>query len=225
MKLIIPILVISLAGLSLAQTEPPSPRETFNLKHQAGIRLGLWSNQGSDHPIGGSSNTGFSFETKINSGSFYFEGFYDYRLNQYLTGEGALGIVNRGSVTINQGTLTDIGNLQLYSALVQIKLYPMAKLQPKFQPYFTLGGGIYYAWRNVQLTTAVFTNSGFEQESATRLGYSFGGGLDWPIGNSLGLDLNFRYMPIKFSDPIVTVSDYSAFTLALGVKYLYASGK
>jgi opacity protein-like surface antigen len=227
LKLIIKILtlVVALAGLSLAQSEQPSPRETFNQKHQAGIRLGGWSNRGSVHPTGGSNATGFSFETKINSGSFYFEGFYDYRLTPYLAGEGSLGLVNRGSVTINQGFLTDIGNLQLYAALVQIKLYPMASLKPKFQPYLTLGGGIYYAWRNVQLTTAVFTNSGFEQESATRLGYSFGGGLDWPIANSFGLDLNFRYMPIKFSEPIVTVNDYTAFTLALGVKYLYASGK
>ncbi len=109
--------------------------------------------------------------------------------------------------------------------LIQAKLYPMASLKPKFQPYFTLGGGLYYARRNVQLTTATFTNSGFEQETATKLGYSIGGGFDWPIANSIGLDLNFRYMPIEFSDPIVTVNDYTAFTLALGVKYLYSSGK
>jgi opacity protein-like surface antigen len=188
-----------------------------------GLRLGFWSNQGDKPPEGGSSGD-FSYRTHISNANFYFEGFAAYRLARPLMAELSIGIVNRGSVTLNEGNITDVGNLLVYPMLVHLKFYPLATLNARFQPYITAGGGLYYGRRNVQITTSYYY-SGFAEESSTKFGYSLGGGVDWPLSQIIGLDLNVRYMPIKYSDPLVTVSDFSAFTVAVGVKYLYAGKK
>ena len=210
--------------LARAVDTGPTPAQTFGTKHQAGIRLGLWSNQGDTPPAGGSSGD-FSFRTSIADANFYFEAYGALRLFRQLMGELSFGIVNRGSVTLNELDLTDVGNLMVYPLLVRVKFYPLGGLDLKWQPYLSAGGGVFYGRRNVQFTTASYYYSGFEEESSTKLSYALGGGVDWPIAQTIALDLDVKYMPIKYSNNLVAVSDYSAFTVAVGVKYLLFSGK
>lgn len=223
-KIVLPVISILLFSYLGVNAQEAEPKETFKSKHQAGIRLGVWSNLGDTHPEGDTYESGFSFKTNINDASFYFEGYFDYRLSRYFMGGLSIGIVNRGSVTLALGSATDIGNILVYPMLLNLKFYPLASMNLKFQPYLTVGGGLYYGRRNVQLTTSYYYSE-FEEESSTKFNYSLGGGFDWPIAHSIGLDLNIRYLPIEFSDDLVAVSDYSAFTIAVGIKYLYSSGK
>ena len=221
--LILVVLLISQAELRAADTLL-SHRATFNHKHQAGIRLGMWSNLGDTHPEGGSYGTS-SYRTSISDGSFYFEGFGAFRVLRPLMAEVSFGMVNRGSVTINEGSSTDIGNLMVYPIMVGLKFYPLAGMSATLQPFLSVTGGVYYGRRNVQITTAWYYYSEFAEESATKLGYSISGGVDWPISSVIGLELSTRYMPIEFSKDLVSVSDYSAFTVAVGIKYLFSSVK
>ena len=225
-RVLAPLVVLALltgqSGMA-ADEAPLSPGESFFHKHQVGIRLGAWSNLGDTPPESGTAGTS-SFKTTIGSGSFYFEGYAAFRLLRPVMGEISFGMVNRGSVTINEGTNTDIGNLMVYPIMAGIKLYPLSAISLKLQPYVSAAGGVFYGRRNVQITTA-FYYSEFAEESATKIGYSIGGGVDWPISSTIGLELSTRYMPIEFSKSLVSASDYSAFTVAVGIKYLYSSVK
>jgi len=220
------VLLALLTGQSgmAAEEAPLSPGELFNHKHQVGIRLGAWSNLGDTPPENGTAGIS-SFKTTIGAGSFYFEGYAAFRLLRPVMGEISFGMVNRGSVTISEGLNTDIGNLMVYPIMAGIKLYPLSGMSLKLQPYVSAAGGVFYGRRNVQITTASYYYSAFEEESATKLGYSISGGVDWPISSVIALELSTRYMPIEFSKNLVYVSNYSAFTVAVGIKYLYSSAK
>lgn len=219
-------ILILLSSLAIAQDEEqaPSPRDNFNHKHQVGVRLGVWSNLGDDPPESG-ENGDFSFATDIGSASFYAEVFFGYRLSSMIVGELSLGVVNRGTVALADSYGQDIGNLQIYPMLVHLKFYPLAAFSPKFTPYVSIGGGLYYGRRSVQFSTASYYYPYFEEESDSKIGYAIGGGFDWPLNNIIALEANARYMPFEFSDGLVGVTDYSAFTVAVGVKYTYSSGK
>lgn len=207
--------------LSLSPGRAEEPRDTtqllFNRQHQAGIRLGVWSNQGESPPETDSART---FETSISDENFHLEGFYAHRLWSFLMLEGSLGLVNRGSVTFREEGADNVGNMLVYSILVHLKFYPLSGLETKLQPYITTGGGIFYGRRSVQFTTNVFY-TGFGEQSETDLNYALGGGVDYPIGTTIGLEAGVRYMSISFSEPLLTVRDYDALAFFVGVKYLY----
>lgn len=214
--------VLILAGLIRASDDPKPKEDIFNHRHQIGGRIGVWSNTGDPIPTM-YSGPSINVETKIKDASFYFEGFFAYRLFSQAMLELSIGIVNRGTVIIEEGGRTDIGNLMLYPILVHLKLYPMAPLKNRLQPYITVGGGLFYGRQSVQFTTNVF-DPRFREQSETDFNYAIGGGLDWVLSKTLALDFNAKLMSINFSRGLLTVRDYDAITVTVGIKYLYKSG-
>lgn len=215
--------LLILAPLQVRADET-STVDQFHTRHQAGARLGVWSNQGDAHPDTSIVGTR-SLLTNIGSGSFYIEGFFAYRLNRYLMGEFSLGIVNRGTVTIAENGTQDFGNLLLYPILAQLKFYPHLTGDWHAQPYFTAGVGLYIGRRDVQFTNSNSLFIGSDQETASKLSYVVGGGLDWPIGNVISLGMDAKYMPINYSKGFVTVNNYNAVVVTIGVKYLIVKKK
>jgi hypothetical protein len=209
-----------LTAASVRAAEEAGPEDTFRYKHQLGVRLGTWINQGDSPP---EADTAGIFKTGISDANFYFEGFYAHRLHPLLMGEFSLGIVNRGTVTFRVSDRENIGNLLLYSILLNVKFYPFGGLDWRVQPYLTGGGGLYYGRRSVQFSSsdAIYYYPGLDEQSATDWNYSVGGGFDYPIADQVGLEFNAKYMPIKFGNPLMTVDDYGALAFSVGVKYLY----
>ncbi len=203
-----------------AQERTQDNQKLFNSMHQAGFRLGVWGNQGGSPP-----EVDPLFETNFNDANFYFEGYFAYRLFPLAMLELSLGIVNRGSVTFIEGNTTNVGNVLVYPILLQLKFYPLSSMRPKFQPYLLAGGGLYYGRRSVQFTKLSTAYIGLKEQSGSNFSYVIGGGIDWPIGTSFGLEANVKYMPIKFSKGLQTVQDYDALAFTIGVKYLYLSKK
>lgn len=189
--------------------------------HQVGIRLGGWANLGDSPPA---RDTAEIFETNFHDASFFFEGYYAHRFTRALMGEFSVGIVNRGSVTFRVEDRTNVGNVILYSVLLQAKVYPLASTGWAVQPYVTGGGGLFYGRRSVQFSSSIdyYYYPGLDEESATDFNYAFGGGFDWPVASQIGLDFNVKYLPIEFGDPLMTVKDYGALAISVGVKYLYS---
>ena len=210
-------MLLWVTGIGVADDEIPG----FNERHQAGVRLGAWDNRGDVAPECGTVNETGTFETDIKSTSFYFEAFFAYRLAPWAMGEISLGTVNRGRVTIAEGGAEDFGNLVLYPMMMQLKLYPLFSTGLRLQPYLTGGGGLFYGRRTVQFTNASYYYSNWEEESGTDFNYVVGGGFDWPISNSIGVDLNFKYMPINFSKTLLTIDSYDAIAISVGVKYMF----
>ena len=198
----------------------------MNRKHQIGIRLGGWINGGESPPalLTDTFNNPL-MKTSIKDGSFYFEGYYAYNLLPYTFMEFSLGIVNRGSVTIYDIYGTDIGNLLIYPILLQVKLYPLLSSDSKLQPFVGFGGGLYYGRRNVQFTNNSYSFYSLNEDSKTDFNYTLSGGVDWCLNNSIAFDMQLKYMPINFSKSLVTVNDFKAVSVTVGIKYLYATKK
>lgn len=196
--------------------------ELFLTQHQAGGRIGVWSNQGDLPPAAGQLNQSGTFNTNIGGSSAYVEGFFGYRLSSHLVAELSLGTVNRGSVTLlNDSTgASDIGNLMIYPILVQLRLYTPRIPNTGLYPYIMAGGGLHYGRRNVQFTNSQVYYANWQEETATNFNYIVGGGIDWPIAGSIGLDFTVKYMPINMS--LVVIDKWDALAFTVGVKYLYS---
>ncbi len=195
----------------------------FNTKNQLGIRLGVWSNDGETPPRQFDINESI-IRTKINDGNFYFEGYYGHRFSPLLVGEIALGIVNRGTVTINDAYQDDIGNLMVYPILAQLKLYPLSNSNTTVKPYLVAGGGMYYARQSVQFSTSYYEPFRNEK-SEIDFNYVVGGGFDYAFSENIGFEVNAKYFPINFSNSLLRISDYSAVTITIGIKYIFEKNK
>jgi len=221
----ITITIISLivfAPFSTLKAQDNKTESVFNKQNQAGIRLGVWSNRGDSPPLSDSTENG-SFQSKIKEENVFFEAFYGYRLLPSVIFEGSLGLVSRGSVTFIENDVENVGNLLIYTFLVKAKLYPLSSFNFKIQPYLMGGGGVYYGRRSVQFTTDYYYNNRYGEKTATDLNYCFGGGVDYPLSSVIGLELNIKYLSIDFSDPLLSINNYDALQLLIGVKYLFSS--
>ncbi len=220
--IIVAMMLFLWVGVVAAQEADDGNSRSLNGKHQAGARLGAWINAGDDIPSYLEiPEELITLETDIKSGSFYFEGFFAYYLFPQTFLELSVGIVNRGSVNVQVGTQQDIGNLIVYPILLQMKYYPLGARNLKFQPYIAGGGGIYHGRQDVQFTTSSLYYYDLYEDTETDFNYTLSGGLDWLITEKFALDFNFKYMPIDFSNSLVTARDYKATTVTVGVKYLH----
>ncbi len=214
------VVIGALASAVPAQEPPENPVDRFVLQNQVGVRLGAWSNLGSS-PVADTTDGISTYSTDLKSSSFYLEAYFGYRLNPLLMMELAFGIVNRGDVTIDDGNgQLFYGNLLVYPIQLRAKLYPLASLHPKFQPYVMAGGGLYYGRNSIQFTTSSAFITNDVGASRTKFSYMLGGGVDWPLTKKVGLDLNLNYMPINFSKDLIFIRDYSSLTVTVGIKYL-----
>ena len=216
-------LLMLLAGGAFAQDSDEGDLLTLNGKSQFGIRLGTWINAGDDPPELLTSDDEFSIlETNISSVNAYFEGYYAHSLFPQTFREFSVGIVNRGSVTVQEGNITDIGNLVVYPFLLHLKFYPLSMTASKIQPYVTIGGGLYYGRQDIQFTNlSDFYLASINGESETDFNYALSGGADYILSDKIALDFSVKYMPINFSKSLITVQDYGAVAATVGIKYLY----
>ena len=196
----------------------------FIESHQAGVRLGGWSNLGGSPADSVDVAPLAYYLTDFTEANFYLEGYFGFRFNRMLVGELSVGIVNRGDLTLRDDLLEEsrIGTLLVYPILAKIKLYPLGMVANRFHPYIMAGGGLYYGRHDVQIVSSSSSfYTAFDEDSETTFDYVLGGGFDWPLASVIGLDLNVQYMPIEFSNALVDVRDYSSFTITVGVKYLF----
>jgi outer membrane protein W len=220
LSLLVSALVLSVAVTGRAQGEEDLP---FPIQHQAGIRIGGWANSG-DTPLESFEDDGFSVITDINDGSLYLEGYFGYRLTPAVVGEFSVGFASRGDVISEDGFIQDVGSLNIYPILLQLKIYTPTSIADKVHFYFSGGGGIYYARNSVTISNEIYYTQ-YREKSVTDFSYVVGAGIDWVLTSQLGLGLNVKYMPVKFNKEMLGIRDYSALTITVGVSYLYASKK
>ena len=203
-------------------------RQAYFASHQAGVRLGGWSNLGTSPPARFDLPSGEYYLTDFNEGNFYLEGYFGYRLNPLLMLEFSLGMVNRGDVILVESPETlssSVGTMQIYPIMAKLEFYPFGKHARKFYPYLLAGVGLYYGRHDILITAGwdAYFRQQFGQDSKTDFSYVLGGGFDWPVATTVALDLHAQYIPVKFSDDLVGVRDYSSLTVTVGVKYLFSA--
>ncbi len=212
---------LALALVTAANAADPEMdyREQFNHQSQGGIRIGVWGNLG-DKPSAFGTNDTSTYTTNIKNASFYFEAYFGYRLAPAFMLEFAFGIVNRGDITVVDNGDQFIGSLLVYPIQVRGKVYPLGAKALGVQPYLMAGGGLYYGRNSIQFASTSYYFNSFTGESQTDFNFMLGGGADWPLSHTVALDGNVSYMPINFSKGLISVKNYNAFTVTVGIKYL-----
>ena len=218
----------ALLSVTTSASEPDSAisrAHGFLGKSQIGVRFGVWSNQGERPPGSGKilvdgTDIGGGFSANINNEAFFFQGYFGHRWSRLFMLELAAGTTNRGSVTISDSSESDIGNLILYPITLQVRMYPVGRLAATY-PYVSGGLGVHIGRRTVQFTSSGYYFSNWEDETAYDVNWVLGCGIDVPLASQIGLDLNVQYLPVDFNSSLLTVKDYSAIALSVGVKYLY----
>ncbi len=211
--LLISLMLIS-ADLVSAIEKRPADRLTDARYSMAGIRLGAWIDEG-DKIVSGSVTADFP------DASFYTELFYDYRFTPVIMLELSLGVVSRGDATFFVGNDRYIGTINLYPMLLQVKLSPLAGRSRNFHPFLIAGGGIVYGKHNtdVIIGTGSYIYPDLVEDSETSFLYVFGGGIDIPFSEQIGMTVTGKYHPIDFGDSLAEITDYSGLAISVGIAY------
>lgn len=210
-------LLATLPNAAGAVEAAPSKGDALSRNHQFGVRLGVWSNSG-QLPRASDSVGSFSYFANVKDASFYAEVFFGMRIMRPLILELSAGITNRGDVTVRNDLYDYYGNISLYPVNVRLKLYPLAALGARYQPYIMGGAGLHIGKNNIQFSNDYY--AAYNERSLTDLDFVFGGGLDWPLTNRIAMDLQVAYLPMKFSKELFGTKDYSGVIITVGVKYL-----
>lgn len=184
-------------------------------RHFAGGRFGIYSSTG-DETVAADA----SFDLQFSDQSAYVEFFYAHRLARPLALEITLGIFSRGDVRYSSSDAFVIEPVTIYPIWLSAKLYPFYSLKPPFHPFVQPGGGIVYGRHKVVDALAPWI---YSQDTEVKFTYILGGGIDWPIGEKVALTMGFKYSPVKFSNALAGVEDYSGWTLAFGAGYVFGN--
>lgn len=189
-------------------------RHDFYTKHFAGGRFGVWVNSGDKSPV-----TESRYDAEDLPGSaVYGEFFYAHRLLPALAFEVSVGVYSRGEIKYYDEIETFEGSVNLYPVNLSAKIYPLAGLKRiAIHPYLQIGGGICHGKRD----KIDYFNYVWYEDSETKLTYTLGGGIDFPVADQIGLTANVRYTPIKFGEPLAEYQDYSAWQITVGVGYIF----
>jgi len=211
--------------------EKPKADYFFQSSYQAGVSFGTWANQGGmpADSVDDPNSLGY-YTSDFSSTSFYLEGNLSYWLSRNFMGELSIGSVSRGDVILNEEFAGEVsssyGTLMIYPVMLKLKYYPYTGAG-KFYPYFSAGAGIYYGRHDITIVSGTnsYFNSIFDQASKTDFTYMIGGGFDWPLASVVAMEFGAQYLPIKYSDDLIGIDDYSAITITLGFKYLFSAEK
>lgn len=207
-----------LFAVSVSAVEITSSKaDQLRMGHQAGIRLGVWGNAGK-LPTTDTLSGDFSYIADIKDASFYAEAYLGIRVWSPLMIEIAVGITNRGDVTVRSNGYSYYGNVAVYPVSVRLKIYPLASVRSPFQPYLLVGGGLHIGKNNIQFSDDLY--AAYNERSVTDVNGEFGGGLDWPVSSKIALDIQANYMPTTFSKELFGVKDYSGVAVTVGIKWL-----
>jgi hypothetical protein len=185
-----------------------------------GLRLGAWI---SSHKALAVEDV--TVQNNMPDAGFYTELFLDYRVTPVFMLEGSLGIASRGDAVIEyQGDPNRyIGTINLYQALAQIKLSPLAGRSRSVLPFIIGGGGV--AWGRQSIDYIVANSNYYNPDVVNRTETAFmaviGAGIDIPLAEQVGLNVAVKYHPITFSNPLVGVKDYSGTAVSVGAAYFW----
>lgn len=208
------ILILPLASSGLQLEKKGFPQKNF-----AGARIGAWTNSGDE-----AAPTDSPFSMEFDNSSVYGEFFYAIRVAPPLAVEISLGLYSRGDIQYSSSTATYVGAVNLYPMFLSTKLYPFFKLESlPIYIYAQPGLGFVYGSQSViDYNDYYYTYYGYTAENTeTKFTYMLGGGIDWPIGTNIGLTMSYKYMPVKFGQPLAEIKDYSGWTLTVGAGYIF----
>lgn len=191
-------------------------RTGFGNSHFLGGRFGAWVMTTDEDFI--DSLTDFS------SSALYAEFFYAHRIAPFLSGEFSIGIFSQGDLEYDTEAGITKGAAKLYPFFLSAKLYPLSKYKNiSLWPYLRIGGGIVHGTRDFTSIYYDNTSNYYLEESQTKITYTWGFGIDWPIADQIGLNIDFKNNPVKFGKQLAGLKEYSGWSLTFGIGYIMRS--
>ncbi len=162
--------------------------------------------------------------TDFSSSALYAEFFYAHRIAPFLSTEVSIGIFSQGDMAYDTDAGVTIGAAKIYPFFISGKIYPVNNLgNSSLYPYLRLGGGIVHGTRDYNTIYYGDPANYYLEESETKITYLLGAGIDWPIADQIGLNIDFKYAPVKFRNALAGLKEYSGWNLAFGVGYIFKS--
>ena len=190
-------------------------RSGFLYSHFAGGRAGAWVMTTDEDAIDEIED--------FSSSSLYAEFFYAHRISPLLSAELSIGIFSQGDLQfITNDILVDA--IKIYPILISGKMYPLSGVSGlSMHPYLRAGGGLVYGTRDISTAYYYDLANDYIEETQTRFTWLAGVGIDWPVSQQIGLNLDFKYVPVDFGDALGGLEDYSGWELTVGVGYIFKS--
>lgn len=214
------ILSVLTVGANALEISRPAD---FYKKHFAGGRIGAYSNTSGELP---QQDAGFLHD--FSSSSIYAEFFYAYRLARPLAAELSIGIFSRGdasyiSLADTAGNFVSdaISNpVIMYPIWFSLKIYPLYKFDMPVHLFIQPGVGLIFGRHDI-IDYITYSTYAVATESRAKFAYLLAAGVDYPISQRLALTAGFKYLPADFGKPLARVEDYTGWTLAVGIGYLF----
>ncbi len=188
----------------------------FGNSHFVGGRFGAWVMTTDEDVI--------DDLTDFSSSSLYAEFFYDHRFAAFLAAEASIGIFSQGDLQYNTNTGISTSAAKLYPFIISAKLYPFSKYKGfSLWPYLRLGGGLVHGTRDQSSIYSGHPANYYIEESQTKITYTWGIGIDWPIADQIGLNIDYKNTPVKFGNHLAGLKEYSGWSLTFGIGYMIRS--
>lgn len=188
----------------------------FGNSHLVGGRFGAWVMTTNEDFL--DSLTDFS------SSALYAEFFYAHRVAPFLATEFSIGIFSQGDLEYDSDAGVTTGAVKMYPFFLSAKLYPFSKFENfSLWPYLRVGGGLVYGTRDFNSIYYDDPANYYVEESETKITYTWGFGIDWPIADQIALNIDFKNTPVKFGKPLAGLKEYSGWSLTFGVGYILKS--
>lgn len=204
-------------GFSVAAEKRSGDRLLDAEYSMVGLRLGFWADLSKSNGI-----VDTTIDADLPNAGFYTELFIDYRLARPLFVEMSFGIASRGDIIITNSDDRYIGTLNLYPVLLQLKLSPLAGRTRSFQPFIIGGGGLVFGRQSIDIIDYGPDGSyNYDLLNRTEIDFIgvFGGGVDLAISEQLGLSIAAKYHPVKFTDSLAGVREFTGISFSIGVSY------
>ncbi|HHI02589.1 MAG TPA: hypothetical protein ENL22_03605 [candidate division Zixibacteria bacterium] len=162
--------------------------------------------------------------TDFSSSALYADFFYAHRVAPFLSVEFSIGIFSQGDLEYDTESGITTSAVKLYPFFLSAKLYPLSKYENfALWPYLRLGGGIVHGTRDFTSIYYGDPANYYVEESQTKITYTWGFGIDWPIADQIGLSVDYRNTPIKFGKHLAGLKEYSGWSLTFGIGYILKS--
>lgn len=214
--------ILTVTGLMLAGpvAAVEMTKTGYAHSHYIGARFGAWVFT-EDEAV----TEGVTQPVELSSSTVYAEFFYSHRINPMLSAELSIGFFSQGDIVYNVASNNYYTAAKLYPLMLTAKFYPFGgKAGMSVFPYLRAGGGLAYGTRD-QINYNLIGYDYFIEDSEAKFTYAVGAGFDWPVSSQIGLNLDFKYIPIDFGKPLAGFEKYSGWQLAIGVGYIFQSRK
>lgn len=127
-----------------------------------------------------------------------------------------LGFELAGEYRGEQSYTTTGGELTVRQIPVTASLLAFVPIAPNFQPYGLAGLGAYYTIYDYE---GGFVNPG--DDAKVNIGYHLGFGLDAPLNESVGLNVDYRYLFLDGDDENLGDKEFSGNVITAGLTFYF----